>query len=156
VLVDQAERARPNLQQLANAHVYLSWVNTGALECVEGGGHYRPNHHAELAKTMFMCVVCRGGAASLPGLPALARQPGSAPAASSCSPDQLQLTPLPQIHCPPHPLPSAPHPAPLCPRSLEWAMEDYKWPNALGAFLARKVRSCAASCAAMEERVQQP
>ena len=29
------------------------WINTGAIECKEGGGHYRPNKHAELARDIF-------------------------------------------------------------------------------------------------------
>lgn len=29
------------------------WMATGAIPCVEGGGHHRPNRHAELARTMF-------------------------------------------------------------------------------------------------------
>lgn len=31
----------------------LQWMATGAIPCVEGGGHHRPNRHAELARTMF-------------------------------------------------------------------------------------------------------
>ena len=31
----------------------LQFISTGAIECVEGGGHYRPNKHAELARDMF-------------------------------------------------------------------------------------------------------
>lgn len=31
----------------------LQWINTGAIECKEGGGHYRPNKHAELARSIF-------------------------------------------------------------------------------------------------------
>lgn len=29
------------------------WINTGAIECVEGGGHFRPNKHAELSREIF-------------------------------------------------------------------------------------------------------
>ena len=36
-------------QDLAAAYVYATWVNTGAIECTETGGHHRPNHHAGLA-----------------------------------------------------------------------------------------------------------
>jgi hypothetical protein len=31
----------------------LQWITTGAIPCVEGGGHYRPNHHARLAQQIF-------------------------------------------------------------------------------------------------------
>lgn len=31
----------------------LQWINTGAIPCVEGGGHFRPNHHAEQAAVIF-------------------------------------------------------------------------------------------------------
>ncbi len=81
--MDKSQRARPDLQQLAAAHVYLTWVNNGALECVESGGHYRPNHHAELAKTMFRCGACarpwRPGprCLALPAWPRLAPEAGA-------------------------------------------------------------------------------
>ena len=35
---------------------YVQWVTTGALECAEGGGHYRPNHHARLGQDMFRAL----------------------------------------------------------------------------------------------------
>ena len=35
------------------------WINTGAIECHEGGGHFRPNKHAELAREIFK-VLERG------------------------------------------------------------------------------------------------
>eukprot|EP00878_Enallax_costatus_P003846 GHUV01004062.1.p1 GENE.GHUV01004062.1~~GHUV01004062.1.p1 ORF type:complete len:1053 (+),score=249.89 GHUV01004062.1:1558-4716(+) len=56
VLVDQGERARPSVEALAASFVYLQWITTGAIPCVEGGGHYRPNHHARLAQKMFMSL----------------------------------------------------------------------------------------------------
>lgn len=31
----------------------MQWISTGAIPCVEGGGHFRPNRHAELAKIIF-------------------------------------------------------------------------------------------------------
>jgi len=33
--------------------VLLQFISTGAIECVEGGGHFRPNRHAELARDIF-------------------------------------------------------------------------------------------------------
>lgn len=53
LLVDAAPRMRPETDALAAALVYLSWVNSGAIPCVEGGGHHRPNHHARAAQQMF-------------------------------------------------------------------------------------------------------
>uniref|UniRef100_A0A383WH22 CBM20 domain-containing protein n=1 Tax=Tetradesmus obliquus TaxID=3088 RepID=A0A383WH22_TETOB len=53
VLVDEAVRARPSVEALAAGFVYLQWVTTGAIACVEGGGHYRPNHHARVAQHIF-------------------------------------------------------------------------------------------------------
>ncbi|KAL3145446.1 2,3-dihydroxyphenylpropionate/2,3-dihydroxicinnamic acid 1,2-dioxygenase, variant 2 [Trebouxia sp. C0009 RCD-2024] len=53
LLVDKAERSRPGLDALACAYIYLQWISTGAIPCVEGGGHFRPNRHAELAKIIF-------------------------------------------------------------------------------------------------------
>ncbi|DBA93500.1 hypothetical protein WJX82_005630 [Trebouxia sp. C0006] len=53
LLVDNAEKARPELDALAYAYIYLQWISTGAIPCVEGGGHFRPNRHAELAKIIF-------------------------------------------------------------------------------------------------------
>lgn len=32
---------------------WLQWISTGAIPCVEGGGHFRPNRHAELSKIIF-------------------------------------------------------------------------------------------------------
>jgi hypothetical protein len=54
-----APEMRPGLDAVAHAYVYMQWLATGAIPCVEGGGHHRPNRHAELAKAMFRCVcVC--------------------------------------------------------------------------------------------------
>ena len=53
VLVDEAPRMRPDLEALAYAFVYLTWVASGTIPCVESGGHYRPNHHARIAQMTF-------------------------------------------------------------------------------------------------------
>ena len=53
VLVDTAPRQRPRLWAVAHAYAYLQWVATGAVPCAEGGGHYRPNHHARAAQAVF-------------------------------------------------------------------------------------------------------
>ena len=44
---------RPGLEALAPVYIYLHWISTGSLACVEGGGHFRPNRHAELARVIF-------------------------------------------------------------------------------------------------------
>ena len=36
--------------------VHAQYISTGAIECVEGGGHYRPNKHAELARDIFRAL----------------------------------------------------------------------------------------------------
>ncbi|CAG9466241.1 unnamed protein product [Pedinophyceae sp. YPF-701] len=53
ILVRKAAMARPDEASLAWATVYWSWVSTGAIECVEDGGHHRPNRHAEISKVVF-------------------------------------------------------------------------------------------------------
>ncbi len=53
VLVDDCPRLRPGLDALVPGYVYLQWVATGALACVEAGSHYRPNHHAKLGQAIF-------------------------------------------------------------------------------------------------------
>ena len=53
LLVDAAPRMRPEVDALSAGLVYLSWVNSGAIPCVEGGGHHRPNHHARTAQQIF-------------------------------------------------------------------------------------------------------
>ena len=45
-----------NGEALAACAVYLEWVSTGAVQCVEGGGHYRPNRHAELSREIFRAL----------------------------------------------------------------------------------------------------
>ena len=64
VLVDGSENMRPGLEALAPIFIYLQWISTGSIECVEGGGHYRPNRHAELAKIMFRSLEWVAGDAS--------------------------------------------------------------------------------------------
>lgn len=53
LLVDEPPACRPRVPELAHLYVYATWINTGALPCVESGSHYRPNHHANLALAMF-------------------------------------------------------------------------------------------------------
>ena len=63
LLVDEAPEKRPGLDRLAPLYIYLQWIATGSITCVEGGGHYRPNKHAELARTIFRSLewVIGGG-----------------------------------------------------------------------------------------------
>lgn len=49
LLVDDAPNKKPDLDALAAAYVYLQWIGTGAIQCVEGGGHHRPNRHGEIS-----------------------------------------------------------------------------------------------------------
>eukprot|EP00195_Chlamydomonas_chlamydogama_P004953 CAMPEP_0202902464 /NCGR_PEP_ID=MMETSP1392-20130828/16864_1 /ASSEMBLY_ACC=CAM_ASM_000868 /TAXON_ID=225041 /ORGANISM="Chlamydomonas chlamydogama, Strain SAG 11-48b" /LENGTH=1205 /DNA_ID=CAMNT_0049589227 /DNA_START=175 /DNA_END=3794 /DNA_ORIENTATION=- len=53
MLVDRKPRMRPGVDELAYCYVYATWINTGAIQCAETGGHHRPNHHANLALQMF-------------------------------------------------------------------------------------------------------
>lgn len=41
------------LEALVYSAIYLQWINTGQLVCVEDGGHHRPNRHAEIAREIF-------------------------------------------------------------------------------------------------------
>lgn len=61
LLVDEAVDQKPDLDALAAAYVYLQWIGTGAIQCAEGGGHFRPNRHAELSRVIFRSlerVIC--------------------------------------------------------------------------------------------------
>lgn len=53
LLVEEADKLRPGLDALACSYIYMYWIATGAIACAEGGGHYRPNRHAELARRIF-------------------------------------------------------------------------------------------------------
>ena len=53
VLVDGSEAWRPSAEALQYTFVFLSWVATGAIECVDAGGHRRPNRHADVGKLTF-------------------------------------------------------------------------------------------------------
>ena len=44
---------RPDLEALTFSFIYLTWVANGSIECVDSGGHRRPNHHAKLSQIMF-------------------------------------------------------------------------------------------------------
>ncbi len=57
-----AELSRPDpnkgLKEAISDEVLFQsqFISTGAIECVEGGGHYRPNKHAELARDIFRAL----------------------------------------------------------------------------------------------------
>ncbi|CEM11132.1 unnamed protein product [Vitrella brassicaformis CCMP3155] len=38
---------------LVDVSIYLNFIQTGIVQCVEDGGHHRPNHHANLSKVVF-------------------------------------------------------------------------------------------------------
>lgn len=42
-------RADSDVEALAHTAIYLRFVGTGEIPCTEGGGHYRPCHHARIA-----------------------------------------------------------------------------------------------------------
>ena len=54
LLVDDALDKKPKVEALAAAYVYLQWIATGAIQCVEGGGHHRPNRHGEHRLTLAL------------------------------------------------------------------------------------------------------
>ena len=31
----------------------MQWINIGQIPCFEGGGHHRPNKHAEISRLIF-------------------------------------------------------------------------------------------------------
>lgn len=41
------------LEALIFSAIYLKWINTGQIPCFEGGGHHRPNRHAEISRLIF-------------------------------------------------------------------------------------------------------
>ncbi|KAK9092585.1 hypothetical protein Syun_027496 [Stephania yunnanensis] len=41
------------LEALIYSAIYLKWINTGQIPCFEGGGHHRPNRHAEISRLIF-------------------------------------------------------------------------------------------------------
>eukprot|EP00898_Chlorokybus_atmophyticus_P001306 jgi/Chlat1/2176/Chrsp17S02751 len=43
----------PETDALLASAMYLQWIGTGAIPCVEDGGHYRPNAHAESSRRIF-------------------------------------------------------------------------------------------------------
>ena len=57
LLVDDAPDKKPEVDALAAAYVYLQWIATGAIQCVEGGGHHRPNRHGEHCPTLASYIA---------------------------------------------------------------------------------------------------
>eukprot|EP00897_Mesotaenium_endlicherianum_P010694 jgi/Mesen1/9653/ME000671S09008 len=41
------------LDALVHSAIYLQWINSGQIVCVEDGGHHRPNKHAEISRHIF-------------------------------------------------------------------------------------------------------
>ncbi|XP_059650941.1 phosphoglucan, water dikinase, chloroplastic [Cornus florida] len=41
------------LEALIYSAIYLKWINIGQIPCFEGGGHHRPNRHAEISRLIF-------------------------------------------------------------------------------------------------------
>lgn len=44
-------------RELAAVGGYLQLINNGQIKCNEGGGHYRPNHHANLALDLYKFLI---------------------------------------------------------------------------------------------------
>ncbi|XP_021805227.1 phosphoglucan, water dikinase, chloroplastic [Prunus avium] len=48
-----SSQSEDRLDALINSAIYLKWINTGQIPCFEGGGHHRPNRHAEISRVIF-------------------------------------------------------------------------------------------------------
>ncbi|CAI5517784.1 unnamed protein product [Closterium sp. Naga37s-1] len=48
------------LDAMIYASIYLQWINTGQIPCVEDGGHRRPNRHAEISRRIFRWLEKEG------------------------------------------------------------------------------------------------
>ncbi|CAN0898658.1 Phosphoglucan, water dikinase, chloroplastic [Linum grandiflorum] len=45
--------SKDRMDALVYTSIYLKWINTGQIQCFEGGGHHRPNRHAEISRQIF-------------------------------------------------------------------------------------------------------
>ena len=62
------------LDELANSAIYLQWVSTGVVPCVEGGGHQRPNKAATVGRGIFIAMErALGDSYGNPGVDELSR-----------------------------------------------------------------------------------
>ncbi|XP_052189149.1 phosphoglucan, water dikinase, chloroplastic isoform X2 [Diospyros lotus] len=52
-LVVGSVESQQRLEALLYSAIYLKWINTGQIPCFEGGGHHRPNRHAEISRVIF-------------------------------------------------------------------------------------------------------
>ncbi|KAK3262784.1 2,3-dihydroxyphenylpropionate/2,3-dihydroxicinnamic acid 1,2-dioxygenase [Cymbomonas tetramitiformis] len=52
---------KPDLEALACCSIYLQWIASGQIPCVESGGHRRPNAIAELSRLIFRNLERIGG-----------------------------------------------------------------------------------------------
>lgn len=67
--------ARSTLILVADMLLCMQCINSGAIECKEGGGHFRPNKHAEIARDIFRALErCLGEPSIDPSLRLLARK----------------------------------------------------------------------------------
>ncbi|KAK9842786.1 hypothetical protein WJX74_002436 [Apatococcus lobatus] len=96
LLVDEKDGSLPDDNALAYAFIYLQLINTGAIPCVEGGGHYRPNKHAELARDIFRRLERLIGDRNTPASSALLARKIH-PRLPSFSAEYTQSTPLTRI-----------------------------------------------------------
>ncbi|EXC14221.1 Phosphoglucan, water dikinase [Morus notabilis] len=52
-LVAENSESEDRLDALIYSAIYLKWINTGQIPCLEDGGHHRPNRHAEISRLIF-------------------------------------------------------------------------------------------------------
>ncbi|GMY32182.1 phosphoglucan, water dikinase, chloroplastic [Fagus crenata] len=52
-LLIESSQTEDRLEALLYSAIYLKWINTGQIPCFEGGGHHRPNKHAEISRQIF-------------------------------------------------------------------------------------------------------
>lgn len=53
ILLEHETKDGVGVENLAAAYVYLSFIRSGAIKCLENGRHFRPNHHAAVAQRLF-------------------------------------------------------------------------------------------------------
>ncbi|KAK1593005.1 hypothetical protein Q3G72_034339 [Acer saccharum] len=52
-LIVENMQSGDRLEALIYSSIYLKWINIGQIPCFEGGGHHRPNRHAEISRLIF-------------------------------------------------------------------------------------------------------
>ncbi|CAN6236949.1 unnamed protein product [Urochloa humidicola] len=52
-LLSKSVDDQSRLEALTYSAIYLKWIYTGQIPCLEDGGHHRPNKHAEISREIF-------------------------------------------------------------------------------------------------------